>query len=150
MIICLQLTTKISEEIKQYTFNFSRSGENKRSPREEIMDINIDLSKETKGMSLNQVWMLLKEWTQGRALRNSSNPFTININIDEQSNTNSAKQMRSKRLTIIDHFNILKRKLLNKDSVQQIAREFRISTSTVYRLLNWYEHNRIGWFTKRN
>ena len=69
-------------------------------------------------------------------MRSNNNPFIVNTNIGNPSTLIKTKLARIKSLTKTDHLNILEKRLINKESGQQIAKDFSISPSTVYRLQN--------------
>ena len=63
--------------------------------------------------------MLLNELSEFGKWRCNNNLFIDNTNTGKPLDTNPTKLTRIKSLTKTDHFNILEKRLINKESVQQ-------------------------------
>ena len=103
----------------------------------------INLSRTTSSLTLNQLWVFTGKETRGFV---SLESFKSNVNQNIQAQSKERFLDNGKRkhpLSIEERLEVIKTRIIKKQSVQKIQSEFNISSSLVYLIMKSYSEKGI-------
>ena len=104
----------------------------------------INLSQTTSSLTLNQLWAFVGKETRDFV---SLGSFKLNINQNNKARSKEKYTDNGKRrhpLSVEERLEVIKARLVKKQSVQKIQSEFNISSSLIYSILKSYSEKGIS------